>query len=223
MRKRSELKMEARREAAEGRLGMALELYDRAVRTAEEAGEAADPLLHVRIGDLHHRLGHSRSALASYRRAAGRYREEGLALNAVAVWERILRCYPDELEAHRSLVDLNLEQGLVAEARLHLMEYVEAADRLGRTEEAIDALVDFLAGWYDEEVAGILHAYEALQRRRTETSAPIQTELPAAEPAEAGPEASPQAIPTSPARRKHGGRDVRRRLPMLPSVATAAG
>jgi tetratricopeptide (TPR) repeat protein len=212
---RSQLRMDARREAAEGRLGVALDLYGRVVRAAEEAGDAPDPLLHVRIADLHHRLGHERSALESYGRAASRYREEGLALNAVAVWERVLRSYPDELQAHRSLVEINLDQGLVGEARLHLLQFVEAADRMERGDEAVELLVDFLASWYDDEVAQVLRAYQALLARRAHSA----TTTADAEAGEADPGAS--TIPRAPADRSR--RHVRRLLPVLPSVAPAAG
>lgn len=220
MKDRSQLRMDARHEAAEGRLGVALEMYGRAVREADEAGDAPDPLLHVRIADLHHQLGHERSALASYRLAADRYREEGLVLNAVAVWKRVLRGYPSHIEAHRALAALHLDQDLVAEAKLHLLHFVEAADRTGRCEEALDALVDFLAVEYEGEVARVLRAYQALLRRRAETDAE------AAEVQRAEAElASTLSVPMAAAdgrRLTNGRRGVRRLLPVLPSVAPAA-
>jgi tetratricopeptide (TPR) repeat protein len=213
--------MDARHEAAEGRLGVALEMYDRAIREADEAGEAADPLLHVRVADLHHRLGHERSALASYRLAADRYREEGLILNAVAVWKRVARGYPSHIEAHRALAELHLDQRLVAEARLHLLHFVEAADRNGRSEEAIDALVEFLSLTYDGEVARVLRAYQALLRRRGETDVQAAG-VGLADVELAGTPSGPTTGPggRGPAR---GRRGVRRLLPVLPSVAPVTG
>lgn len=217
MRDRASFIMDARHEAAEGRFGVALDLYRKALRAAEEAAEAADPLLHVRIADLHHRLGHERSALESYRLAAERYRGEGLILNAVAVWKRVRRCYPREIEPHRALAALNLDQDLVAEARLHLFHFVEAADRVGRTEDALDALVDFLAVAYDEEVARVLHAYQALLRRREsrDETRERESETELAEML-SRPAAAPTLLPA------RAGRRVRRVLPMLPGVAPAA-
>ncbi|MDP2480752.1 MAG: hypothetical protein Q8W51_14210 [Candidatus Palauibacterales bacterium] len=213
---RSQLRMDARHEAAEGRLGVALEMYERAIREADEAGDAPDPLLHVRIADLHHRLGHERSALASYRLAADRYREEGLILNAVAVWKRVLRGYPSHIEAHRALAEVHVDQDLVAEARLHLLNFVEAADRTGRSEEALDALVDFLAVTYDGEVARVLRAYQALLRRRAEAdSRAADVQLPQ----------TPSGTKLGPGGRglARGRRGVRRLLPVLPSVAAVTG
>lgn len=220
MKDRSQLRMDARHEAAEGRLGVALEMYDRAVREADEAGDSPDPLLHVRIADLHHQLGHERSALASYRLAADRYREEGLILNAVAVWKRVLRGYPSHIESHRALAELHRDQGLVAEARVHLLHFVEAADRTGRSDEGLDALVDFLAVAYDGEVARVLRAYQALLRRRAEAAAEA-AEIEGAGPDLADTLPGPTAAPAG-RRRAPGRRGVRRLLPVLPSVAPAA-
>ncbi len=213
--------MDARHEAAEGRLGVALEMYDRAVRETEDSGETADPLLHVRIADIHHRLGHERSALESYRLAADRYREEGLTLNAVAVWKRVLRSYPSHIHGHRALAELNLDQDLVAEARLHVLDFVEAADRAGRCDEATDALVDFLSLAYDREVARVLHAYQALLRRRAEVDVKAaDVELADAELVET---LSGRATAPDAGRRTRARRGVRRLLPVLPNVAPATG
>ncbi len=221
MKDRSQLRMDARHEAAEGRLGVALEMYDRAIREADEAGEEPDPLLHVRVADLHHRLGHERSALESYRLAADRYREEGLTLNAVAVWKRVLRGYPTHIEAFRALAELHVDQDLVAEARLHLLHFVEAADRTGRSDEALDALVDFLSVAYDEEVARVLRAYQALLRRRAEPNA--QAADAGAAEADLSETLAGRAAPPDGRRLARGRRGVRRLLPVVPSVLPAAG
>jgi tetratricopeptide (TPR) repeat protein len=165
----TEIKRAARREAAAGRLGMALDAYRKAIRTLEAAGEPVEPLLHVRMGDIHHRLGHERMAVASYCRAADGYRAERMVPNTIAVWKRLLRIFPQHLWVHRELAELYLEQGLLAEARRHLLGFVDAADSRGEPRAAIRALEDFVDAQPDGEVAMVLRAYRALQRQSAET------------------------------------------------------
>lgn len=160
------MKRVARNEADAGRLGVALDLYRKAIKAMEHHGRPPDPLLHVRMGDIHHRLGHERMAVAAYGRAADGYRSDGRAANAVAVWKRVLRMYPEHVWVHRELADLHLEQDLVAEARRHVLAYVEAADERDEPGLAVEALEAFLELQADEEVGAVLHAYRALQREK---------------------------------------------------------
>lgn len=225
----SDLKRTARQEADAGRLGVALDAYRRALRVSESGGRPADPLLHVRMADLHQRLGHERMAVASYGRAADGYRDEGRAANAIAVWKRVLRLFPRHVWVHHELSDLHLEQGLVAEARRHLLAYVREADERGEPRAAIEALEAFLEVRSDEEVSAVLRAYAALQR---ESAVIREGEGDGIGPA--SPSAETGSPPTDPAG-KAGGRAPRpsrvparrghRRLPVRvePARAPATG
>ncbi|HKK07914.1 MAG TPA: tetratricopeptide repeat protein [Gemmatimonadota bacterium] len=217
----TELKRQAREEADAGRLGIALETYRRAARALEASGRPHDPLLDVRMADLHHRLGHERMAVSAYGRAADGYREEGRAANAIAVWKRVLRLYPDHVWVNRELGDIHLEQGLVAEARRHVLAFVQAADERGEPAAAVEALEAFLGVREDEEVDHVLRAYRALQRG---TADPAAGGGEAAAP-ESGTGAGGETLPPEPGASRPPVRDARRLLPapFRPAPARAAG
>jgi len=218
----TEMKRVARSEADAGRLGVALDLYRKAIKAMEHRGRPPDPLLHVRMGDIHHRLGHERMAVAAYARAADGYRSDGRAVNAVAVWKRVLRMYSEHMWVHRELADLHLEQDLVAEARRHVLAYVEAADERDEPGLAVEALEAFLELQADDEVAAVLRAYRALQREKLL----VRDDADAAG-AEAGEEAAPETTtaPEPETSRPPVGRRARVRLPLRvePATLRAAG
>lgn len=214
----TEMKRVAREEAEAGRLGVALDLYRKAIEATEHHGRPPDPLLHVRMGDIHHRLGHERMAVAAYGRAADGYRSDERAANAVAVWKRVLRMFPEHVWVHRELADLHLEQDLVAEARRHALAYVEAADERGEPGLAVEVLEAFLELEDDDEVAAVLRAYRALQREKMLVRDEAEVDGATAPSAEIAPPAPEPSRPRL-------GRRARLRLPLRPEPATlrAAG
>lgn len=151
-----ELKRRARRAESEGDLREALELYRSALR-AERQGEdegAPDPGLLLRIGDLEARLDDRDAAVDVYLRASERYAGRGQLTNAVAVCEKLLRAFPDEVEGYRILADLQSEIGLTAEARGNLIRYLDAVEEgEGELGRAVRAARSFLESDPDQEVA----------------------------------------------------------------------
>lgn len=176
MAKLDRLKAQARQHEADGEYGQALYLYERALRQLESADdELPDPMLYVRVADLTFQRGQVDRAREFYGEAAGHFEDQGLLNNAIAVWKRIVRAYPDETSPRWRLVELHLDLNLVAEARAHLREMLAELREDGRLEEASEAAETFLARSYDEEVESWLRE--------------LQERLPAGEeiPGEGGP------------------------------------
>lgn len=151
MKSETQLKAEARRRESAGDRERALALYEKALAAAvREPDVEPEPTLYLKIADLHYRLGRPDEALQRYRAAAELYHELGLMVNAIAVWKKVARVYPEETEPTRRLSELQLEMGLVAEARASLRAFVEA--RSGSDgevdddahDEVVEALRDFL-------------------------------------------------------------------------------
>ncbi len=145
MRSDHELKAEARSRESKGELAGALELYQQALRAAARDPDAMpDPTLHLKVADLEYRLGRMDAALEGYRGAAALYRDLGLMVNAVAVWKKVERVYPDEPESWLRLADLQLDMGLVAEARVSMRRYVEVSGEApdDQVSEALRAFLD---------------------------------------------------------------------------------
>lgn len=157
MAKLDRLKAQARQHEADGEFGQALYLYERALRQLESAeDELPDPMLYVRVADLTFRRGQVDRAREFYGEAAGHFEDQGLLNNAIAVWKRIVRAYPEETGPRWRLVELHLDLNLAAEARAHLREMLAELEEGERWEEATEAAEAFLARSYDEEVEGWL-------------------------------------------------------------------
>lgn len=153
MAKVDRLKARARQHEANGEYGQALYLYERALRQLENAEDALpDPMLFVRVADLTYRRGQRDRARDLYVKAAAHFREQGLLNNAVAVWKRVERTFPEELEPLWRLAELHLDLNLAAEAKEHVRELLERMRRAGRSAEAVEVAERFLARSYDEEV-----------------------------------------------------------------------
>jgi tetratricopeptide (TPR) repeat protein len=138
-----QLKDEARRAEKREDWDRAIQLYERALRVSEEAGDySLDLSLYNRIGDLHRRRGATEEAVECYREAVDRYADQGLYTGAIALCNKILRLEPEEVEIHRSLGRLHAETGLVAEARNNFRQYARAMQERGEPQARLEAYAE---------------------------------------------------------------------------------
>jgi tetratricopeptide (TPR) repeat protein len=149
----NQLKIEARRKEASGDYAAASQLYQRALAAMEDGNSLPDPSLLVRVADLEYRQDEQDSALSYYHRAVEDYAEQGLITNAIAVCNKILRVFPEEISCYRRLADLHMDVGLVAEARQNMLRYVDQAWDRGDTDPALAAMEELLARSPDQEIA----------------------------------------------------------------------
>ena len=92
------------------------------------------------LGDLYTRVGNPTEAVGCFRRIAEHYREQGFGLKAIAMFRKIDRLQPNDLEIATHLADLYAQQDLVVEARSHYLSLVEAYSRGGATQKALEVL-----------------------------------------------------------------------------------
>jgi tetratricopeptide (TPR) repeat protein len=92
------------------------------------------------LGDLHARVGNQPAAISCFRRIAEHYREQDFGLKAIAVYKKIDRLQPGDTEIATSLADLYAKQDLVVEARAHYLAVVDAHNRSGARQEALEIL-----------------------------------------------------------------------------------
>jgi tetratricopeptide (TPR) repeat protein len=92
------------------------------------------------LGDLYTRAGNSSEAVACFRRIAEHYHEQGFGLKAIAMYKKIDRLQPNNIEIATFLADLYAQQDLVVEARAHYLAVVEAHSRSGAAQAALDVL-----------------------------------------------------------------------------------
>lgn len=92
------------------------------------------------LGDLLARDGQKDQAVACFLRIAEHYREEQFRLKAIAMYKKIDKLKPGDLETAKSLADLYDAQGLVGDARAQYLIIADAYTRSGKTKQTLETL-----------------------------------------------------------------------------------
>src|SRR5436190_2681886 len=92
------------------------------------------------LGDLHVRIGNHSAAIPCFRRIAEHYRAQDFALKAIAMFRKIDRLQPNDIEIATSLADLYAQQELVVEARAHYLIVANAHAKSGNTSAGLEIL-----------------------------------------------------------------------------------
>jgi tetratricopeptide (TPR) repeat protein len=92
------------------------------------------------LGDLYTRVGNTSEAVTCFRRIADHYREQGFGLKAIAMYKKIDRLQPNNIDITTHLADLYASQDLIVEARTHYLTIVEAHSRAGAAQSALETL-----------------------------------------------------------------------------------
>ena len=92
------------------------------------------------LGDLYTRVGNTSEAVTCFRRIADHYREQGFGLKAIAMYKKIDRLQPNDIDIATHLADLYAAQDLIVEARTHYLAIVDAHNRAGAAQSALDIL-----------------------------------------------------------------------------------
>jgi tetratricopeptide (TPR) repeat protein len=123
----------------------AIEEYVRAIEQMEAAPESSDADLSLfnRVGDLYQKVGDTQNAVAYYERAVDKYVDGGLANNAIALCNKVLRIAPGHSQVYLKLGILFASKGFAAEAKTNLLEYADRMQKAGQVEEAFKALKKF--------------------------------------------------------------------------------
>jgi tetratricopeptide (TPR) repeat protein len=92
------------------------------------------------LGDLYTRVGNTSEAVTCFRRIAEHYREQGFGLKAIAMYKKIDRLQPNDIEVATHLADLYASQDLIVEARTHYLAVVDAHNHAGAPQSALEVL-----------------------------------------------------------------------------------
>jgi len=213
----TDLRTRARRRERAGNDERALDMYEIALRESRSGpDEGPDPVLCLRIADIHARRGEEADALRRYDEAFEQYARAGLLPNALSVAERILRLFPDRIPYHRRLAEIQLEMGHVARARESLLRYLEGARDLGDGEAAEAAIRELGRHFEDAEFT---ERAEALLEaaREAEPVAPVEPETEPAAPA-----ASESSVSLEAAAAEDPGQSEESTLPASEAAAPSA-
>ena len=125
----------AERYLESGRIPAAVKEYAKVVENEPEDFTTLNIL-----GDLHVRTGNQAAAISCFRRIAEHYRDQDFALKAIAMFKKIDRLQPGNVEIASCLADLYAQQGLVTEARAHYLIVANAHAQLGATRDGLEVL-----------------------------------------------------------------------------------
>jgi tetratricopeptide (TPR) repeat protein len=92
------------------------------------------------LGDLQVRVGNHSAAIECFRRIAEHYRAQDFALKAIAMFRKIDRLQPNDVEVATSPADLYAQQELVVEARAHYLIVANAHEKSGATQAGLEIL-----------------------------------------------------------------------------------
>jgi len=92
------------------------------------------------LGDLHVRVGNQAAAISCFRRIAEHYRSQDFTLKAIAMFKKIDRLHPHDIEIATNLAELYSQQELVVEARAHYLVVAEAHAKSGARQAGLEVL-----------------------------------------------------------------------------------
>jgi len=97
------------------------------------------PLVNT-LGDLHVRIGNIPEAVKCFTRLAESYDNGGFVVRAIAMYKKVSKIDPGQLQALSRLADLYLRQGLNSDARAHYLQVAENLLRKNEIENAASIL-----------------------------------------------------------------------------------
>jgi tetratricopeptide (TPR) repeat protein len=118
-----------------GKIPAAIKEYSRIVESEPEDFTTLNIL-----GDLQVRTGNQAAAISCFRRIAEHYRDQDFALKAIAMFKKIDRLQPGNIEIATYLADLYAQQDLVIEARAHYLVVANAHAQAGATQDGLEVL-----------------------------------------------------------------------------------
>ncbi len=92
------------------------------------------------LGGLYVRVGNQAAAISCFRHIAEHYRAQDFVLKAIAMYKKIDRLQPQDVEIATNLADLYASQDLVVEARAHYLFVAEAHNKAGATQQGLEVL-----------------------------------------------------------------------------------
>ncbi len=192
------MKEEARSFEEGGRFADAFALYRVILAHLEEKPATRQVLpFYLKVGELAHRLGDTRTALTTYARGAERFAGQGDAHSVADLCLRILQTEPTRKDVHARFARRLLVHGHVEPARQLLLDYARRARR-----DNLHRMLARMDRWPEEEVRRLLTDF--LDRvvpedwKRLRTTDPRQSakaEPPRNVPAAPTPTPSPPPLP----------------------------
>ena len=119
----------------QGRVPDAIREYQQILRQ-----DAKDQVTLMTLGDLFVRQGDMHSATQYFERLAQVYLADGFNSKAIAIYKKIAKLAPNELDPLERLADLYVQQGVLSEARPLYLQIAEGHLKANRAPRAVEVL-----------------------------------------------------------------------------------
>ncbi len=129
---RNKVARNAEKLVARGRLDAAINEYRKLL-----AESTNDTTTLNRVGDLYARLNRLDKATTLFKKTADHFISEGFFVKAIAIYKKIIRLDPSQIEVYERLADLYSRQGLLSESRSQYQVVADYYQKHGNTEAAI--------------------------------------------------------------------------------------
>ena len=130
---RETIKLQAEKYINRGKYRNAIDEYMKLL-----TGEEQDVLIWNIIGDLYIKAKNPLKAAEQFRRVGNFYENKGLYSKSIALYKRITKLAPDDIEARGKLAELYVQRGFLNEAEEEYRNLADKLKRAGQIESAID-------------------------------------------------------------------------------------
>ena len=129
---RNKVARNAEKLVARGKLDAAIDEYRKLL-----AESANDTTTLNRVGDLYARLNRLDKATRLFKKTADHFIDEGFFVKAIAIYKKIIRLDPSQIEVYERLADLYSRQGLLNESRSQYQVVADYYQKHGNADAAI--------------------------------------------------------------------------------------
>jgi tetratricopeptide (TPR) repeat protein len=130
---REKVMQAAEKFVARGKLDNAIREYRKLLRYNPNDANTLN-----RVGDLYARQSNVAEAVRLFLQIAENYSKDGFLVKAIAIYKKIIRLDPTQLDVYRELADLYHRQGLTNEARVQFQVVADYYLKHGERSQAID-------------------------------------------------------------------------------------
>src|ERR1700679_91593 len=119
----------------QGKVNQAIAEYQQILRN-----DPKDQATLMTVGDLYARQGDMSHALEYFERLAQVYLTDGFNSKAIAIYKKIAKLAPNEIEPLERLAELYIQQGILSEARPIILQIAEVHVKANRVQKAIEVI-----------------------------------------------------------------------------------
>jgi tetratricopeptide (TPR) repeat protein len=129
---RAKIESIAEKHIKRGRLDEAIAEYRKLL-----TGDDQDIAIRNILGDLYIKADNKKKAVEEFERIAAFYEDKGLYSKAIAIYKRIKRLIPDNIDSSKRLAELYRDQGFSSEAKTEFLNLAQSLSKAKKVKEAI--------------------------------------------------------------------------------------